>query len=696
MGSPNPKSTPSPRLPAPTGGLNVRVHPFDIAPNEVANCYNVDFQYGGIRVRKGQSSAIDNAHKNVVAGIRGMHRYRTSAGVKKIIMNSGGTIEAANDATLHQFHLGAPAVMTPDQDGFVCFEQYKDSLLLTTDNDNAKWYNTAGAPTNTITPHFLAFPVSTGNSDGGVANDGFSVTKAATGGFLLKKWYLYRMTWDVTHGGDFLGETGATAAFSMYQRHAVDFTGSATDTSMLTIKKTDALLGLIPDWCTTLNIYRSGPYDALPTNYIINDYEDPNLYQIGSVTKAAILAAPSNGAIFIDLGDRQPQDAIPTGAFGYQPRARYARMHGGYMCLGNVYEPNESPIQLDTTPSFTKRYPDRVYFSRFLANAEEPLAFPVFNWIEVDHYDGEGITGIHSYDDELLVWKPNSMHGVRIAGAQFGEVPVVSKRPISGDVGCIAPHSIVAAKGTVAWLSNTGFHYYDGTVPQPLPNTEKIQPILDAIPAARRRLVSGLYKSKTDELVWFFSKSDYEDGNLWALIYSFVTHGWRQEKYPRGVGTAMEVKDSDGTVRVLYGLDDNSSLFLAGDPILIEADNGNTDALETPVGIQYLVEGPFLSYGTDMLDKRVDAAYLEGAWTDVLTFIGFRVDGRVDTTINLPLANKLIAAPTGGKGMKKSNWSEGAIWGKRIQHILTGTSFNGGADFTAIYVEMAPQGYRDT
>jgi hypothetical protein len=287
----------------------------------------------------------------------------------------------------------------------------------------------------------------------------------------------------------------------------------------------------------------------------------------------------------------------------------------------------------------------------------------------------------------LLVFKPNSAHLIVGGDDVLSQVlPQIQVETLSQDVGCIAPQTIVQAEGAIVWMSQRGPYFFDGTGARAL-GAAKVQAILDAIPVDRRRKMVGYYDSKDRYYEVFFTRDDYIYGNKWSLRYSFITKAWALMKYARGIGSVVEVKDSDQEVKVLYGYDDIPALFTA-DATVVRAKTGFRDGVSDDIQaeIKFQITTGFDSYGSETLDKTLERFALEGEWYDPI-LVNFNVDGR----INLDLTQALTYdPPTGNKGYV-GRQTRGRISGKRIQRIIAGGGILGQTDLTSMVSQLTPE-----
>lgn len=657
------------------GGINVGDHESKIGLGNFTVLENVDRSCAELRTALGAEPYWVSGD---MGGITRLHRYRNSAGVKQIMAYDGTSVWVDTDDGA----FGSVTSFDANADGSVDFAQYRNTVLIASENKNIKCYNAAGTPTTTIQPSF--YPIAFNSA-------GLDKTAATTGGELENKWYYWRVTFDIEYGGDFLGETNAASydfqnGNPKYNVAVVDWTGGSGNTNKMSfLRPDDATVEAIPTYVARVNFYRSPPYSTNPIP--ISGFrlvEDHEYYYIGSVKMdgvGGVRMATATDVIFVDDGSTTPDYQISYGVRWYPIRARYLAMHKGRLWAAHPsIAPNKTGVY--------EEFPDAIIYSRFFSRKEEPLAFQVAApKLILDHYTGEGITALGSWKGEVLVaCKPNSTHAIAGADSNINEATAnVQGVVLSPTIGCIAPRSFINIGDALMWLSNEGPTIFEGKGVQTL-NAHQVKPILDAIPAAYRRKAHSVYNSIEREWILYFWHGQ-------ALRYNFKTQLWTMDVYPINIGAALEIKDSDGAIRILRALDDDPALIALVDAPLVETAN---TGFTTSFGgtIDWRAHTGSDDFKMPAETKEITGVLMDGEWYDPITldfqFIG--MDG-VGTDTLLSADTLTFDPPTGGQGVVYRPFKVGkALTGNRVKLKMSGLNSIGRSQIASITLYSPKRG----
>jgi hypothetical protein len=525
---------------------------FDLKPGEFSRIENLDRSTRALRTRLGQIGYLAKKYRLLFGPIRKLFRYRNSAGTKKIVLYDGGVELVYGDADDGKFD--QIIALAPDADKNVWMEQYRETLLAGSDQGGIVAFNPAHTPT-AATPKLGPF------SFGTTGTGSLDATMAVSGGGLLDQVYVWRVTFDIKVGEDFFAETAGSVFLDvvnwLFEEEVVNWTAESGDDNKATfIRPSDAIVDALPDYISAVNFYRSPPLATTPTISEQNkEYGD--FFYLGSVEMSVVRAASVGADIFVDDGSIALDKQIPTGLRWYPPRGRYALMHKGRLRVLNArLSANVDP------PVYDQHEPNKMYSSRFFSNQEEPLSFqtaaPAGTF---GPWTGEGLTGAASWRGKiLLVFTPSSSNAV-IGGDDFitSTIENLQNEVLSSTIGCIAPRSIVTAEGAVVWLAHDGIQLFDGRGPYPISSNE-VKAYLQAIPGDMIRDAHAYYDSVDREYVLFIADPAYPGKNRFEVRYSFLTKLWTTDRRKRGVGCALETRDSDQQPRVFLGLDATARL----------------------------------------------------------------------------------------------------------------------------------------
>lgn len=669
------------------GGVNERDDPYALRDNQLSEVKNMVFRTGPvIESRLGQVPYIDKSHRVLSAGVRGAYRYRSSDGTKKIIANSGGSIEAdSDDGAFDQI-----ATVTPDGEGFVHFAQHQDTVLITTNNDNTKAYN-ADAGTPVLVPDLepLEWDFNT-----------YPPVLSTSGGFLPDAFYRYRVTFDMAHGGDFLGETGAAGNLEAIENTAVEYDyadvdafGPVTDTNKVEFKRPpDAIMNTLNalGYITTIRFYRSPVQTvAAATKYPYT--EDTELFLIGTADFATAYAAAADTVIFTDYGKVELGAQIPYALQFYAPRARYSVMLKGRHWLFNC------SIKNNYDATYTDQIHD-LWWSRVGARGITPFMFGPGNHEPIEANDGEGGMGLVAYKGKaLLGWKPNKTVLITIGDDNIDEdIPDLSINIVDDQVGLAAPESLQVIDGIPVWFSHKGPVYFDGVRVRALGEGLIQKQLLDEIPCGRRRYITSLYDSVSNEYILFHSNVAYPTYNRAMAIFNFNTNTWSRGETIYGVGTALEVKDSDCDNKILWFFDDDTTAFdtYEEDYLVVQAETGYVEGNRALTNIPWKMWTKFLDANSPHKDKEWLIVIVETASVDNI-ILDYKVDAKIDTeadstSVGLSAPAFRITDAKGAFGATWKNLGQLGVKGRRIAIGLSG--INSGATTKIISIIL---GYKN-
>jgi hypothetical protein len=624
-----------------SGGLNEEASSYQVADNELVDCENISLRdSGAIKSRLGEIIYHQASGTPIATPVKGMHRYTKSDGTKKVLIYSGtvsgviaetGKVFADSDDGV--FDGDAPiaeGVLT--RDGFCRFAQYSDVVLFGTDRTEMLAYNAGESPEVEyvdITPK---------RYDLGWL---FTHSTADAGGYLESKNYLYRFSWDIFHGDVFLGETCLehkspenNLGSANYMQLAANLTGLSGTDNVVQIKKS-ASATTFPTLRKRLNIYRSDPLSSFPDN--ISVVPDANFFLIGSITKDDYDAASAGDVVFSDDGSVALGRPARYGRMYFPPRARFRVIHKNILWLANVSYYANSDLTTKQQASGLITAPHRVFFSDIDGSLPEPIAFYPDAWVDIDPTTGEGITGLISYRNQLLVvFKANSMWG--ILGDNRNNLSV---RNIDPNIGCVAPETISILEGNLVWLSNRGVYYWNGTTsPRPL-NTEKVKKTLLAIPPDRKNQACGIGYTKESEYWLAISHPDAlattgagGTYNNYVMRYNTKTKSWARDYHTKGISSFLEKKEATEQMKLLGGMgSDYADFALYG--VINEMDvgykTGPASGLNGPADIDWHFKTKFFDGGLPFVEKNFVAVLVQMSSVTNITMDVF-CDDRLDTT----------------------------------------------------------------
>ncbi len=139
--------------------------------------------------------------------------------------------------------------------------------------------------------------------------------------------------------------------------------------------------------------------------------------------------------------------------------------------------------------------------------------------------DNSEITAIAPLNDNLVVFKKNSIWQMIDNGVSDVELPLYEPRLVVAGVGTVAHQSVQAVEGGLIFLAEDGFYFYDGT-----PNIKRISdPIKNYVdqinPARSPNAVATVWRSKQMYICAVSRKGDTTNNDL-IFVYDYESDGW--------------------------------------------------------------------------------------------------------------------------------------------------------------------------
>lgn len=727
-----------------SGGLVEDVSTFSVQDNQIVSAKNIAFSsFGGMQTRPGSVryttfSAADTINPNnigVVQPIRGIHRYIHSDGTRQTWVYSGditGTVERTgivyrddNDGQWTEM------VTVLSSDGYLRFEQHKDALFMCADRraqravygkDAAVWKN----PQWVVGLGYRAF-------DSDVSSPGI------TNRFGTYTNYIYRFTYDISIGGQFIMETGPLYSrlydennqySPTYIQEIANVTGSGnrvniTKSDFTVVSSINDIQDMGGAQIDRINIYRKlSNSSASNANTEQQHYKD--FYWIGSVSADDWDAAADAADLFYDDGisvvnARQ----LKYDGLVYPPYARFQKIHKGRMWYAHTYTvPNTSQSDADH-----EYEPSRVYFSDFSSRGVLPLNVKPFNFVDIAPEDGEPITGIEvAKDGSLLVFKPNSIWAIRGGDGFVGasDDPAIVVRNVSRTIGCIAPETIRTIDEGTVFLSSLGMYITTGSsLPISLDENRVQNHIVDATPARKYNACVG-YDERRKE-VWLAYTHPDTGGKYNRSISLFSKKNRNWTRYDMATGTTL-ADSGDGieifsnergineVARFVAGRGDVPARALSHGPLMyLNQDFKDAGGRE----INWSVQTPFYNLGYPQMNKDFQYVlfYLKSVADLTLHVV---CDNRIDTQTDagggftIPIPQEATVGvwdatdgnpgpvPANTLGWDNVDWGgtgegyslvrlDDRIWGHRISLIVSGDTLEADVDIQSITIYYLPK-----
>lgn len=219
-----------------------------------------------------------------------------------------------------------------------------------------------------------------------------------------------------------------------------------------------------------------------------------------------------------------------------------------------------------------------------------------------DSITGTGdITGIEIFQGERVVFTQQAIWVISGPRDRLSFLKVIP------DVGCVAPHSIVALEDVILFFADQGFYVYDLGRPREI--SEKIKPLLDERNTARDKFMVGVHYPQFACVIWQYSGAGSSVNNR-GLAYFYRASArrkrdiWVPWEFPGISHFASYIDASTQERKVRLG-------FTNGKVGTVGGVNDDTAAVE------YLWQTGQLNFGDIERDKNFGDFVLETTKQDV-------------------------------------------------------------------------------
>lgn len=227
--------------------------------------------------------------------------------------------------------------------------------------------------------------------------------------------------------------------------------------------------------------------------------------------------------------------------------------------------------------------PERVYWSNL---------FDPATWTGTDFYRmNDAVTGLGRSQDNLFIFTRRGIALVKYTG---DSLTPFTFDILDTNIGCLSPHSIINAVGTIYWIGNDNHVYkMNGYIPERV--TEIIPTTIGEINSAAIGRCIGVEHRQLRQL-WFFYPKDESSTNNFVVAYDYINN--QIFFYDNMDGNyAANFQSSTGQVETYFG-DRNSRVYLTN--------VGNTDYLAgVSTAINSYKYSKFFNLGTPAKAKRL-------------------------------------------------------------------------------------------
>lgn len=312
-------------------------------------------------------------------------------------------------------------------------------------------------------------------------------------------------------------ETGGESAIGTTTDVAI---GGASRRILVTITPTAAEIARHPYWRV----------------YLRRQTTQSTLYQVSTFYNAA-------GTVIITDGN------IPIGTTSVYVDMTTAQISALTTPAPTASDNGVPPSDIHFVATFGRRLLVCSARNLYWSQLDKPDAFASTAYEPIDTGEGDQITGIHPYSDEIcLIFTTTATWGI------FGRDPLTwTIRPVDTTVGCCASSSIVAYEGKLAWWApESGPVFFNG---------EKIElqglndlgwsAVVEDIESTRLTKISAGYDPQGQRIVWSVAATNTTGRNNRLIPYST-----RVGRFEASYWTPMDVSalsvgyTSDGTQRL--------------------------------------------------------------------------------------------------------------------------------------------------
>jgi hypothetical protein len=198
---------------------------------------------------------------------------------------------------------------------------------------------------------------------------------------------------------------------------------------------------------------------------------------------------------------------------------------------------------------------DSVYWSKL----DLPDAFPPENTEPIETGEGDEVTGIFPYSDEvLLIFTTSSTWGI------FGNDPQSwTIRPVDTTIGCTSHLSTVGFNGGVGWWSDRAGPVFFKQGQVQLIGLDKLgsDAIIGAVESSRLNWIAGGVDPRDSRVLWSVPTLGTTTRNDKSIPYNFLMQGWEATHWdPLDFASFCTGYNADGT-QVLFAWGYEGQLF---------------------------------------------------------------------------------------------------------------------------------------
>lgn len=194
--------------------------------------------------------------------------------------------------------------------------------------------------------------------------------------------------------------------------------------------------------------------------------------------------------------------------------------------------------------------PSKLYHS----GLDDPESWPGTHYIMISDGDGDRITGLAEFGNELVIWKQRKMFKL------LGDTKATFLlRPIPTEYGCVAPDTIVPVRNTLFWLDRRTICGYDGA--QVVDLAEQLQPLVAELNAAELERACAIHY---DSHYLLAVPESAGAGNDLILAFDYQHRAWHPWRGLRAETARFWTHTENGLELLMAGHPDTGMIYRHG------------------------------------------------------------------------------------------------------------------------------------
>lgn len=312
---------------------------------------------------------------------------------------------------------------------------------------------------------------------------------------------------------------------------------------------------------------------------------------------------------------------------------------------------------------------------RFSAEGD-PLTFGTTQYVDLTPGDGEEITGVASWRDQIIVFKETKFFVFYGNTADDDGDPVFNYRPVDAGVGLVASRAKVVAEQGVYFLDRSGVYFTTGS--QPALVSENVEPIFHGSPSifyTQGTLNDGAIDQVTmmyfDQHLWVSFPAGVAATNTRNLVFDPFGKWWTIFDIPASAMTVFRPGSEEELIFAYASGTKHIGRYRHG---AYTADDMTVDGAGG-TAINAFWQSGWFGYGTAAV-KTIREAKIAGSG---IVTVSWYVDYRLTPSASL----QKELSPPGWSWDDGTLWDDGSLWGpatviqaKAVRRAVRGEAFS--------------------